>query len=41
MTKTKFTLIHFNHTESESFGNLVVFVDLDEKTVLGKGFSSK
>ncbi|WHZ58969.1 hypothetical protein [Metabacillus hrfriensis] len=39
--KDKVYSVTFNHTKSVPFGNLVVFVDLDEKTVLGKGFSSK
>lgn len=36
--KTKVYSVTFNHTESESNGNLVVFVDTDKKTVVGKGF---
>ena len=31
----------FNNTETDSSEKLVVFVDLDKKTVLGKGFTSK
>ncbi len=30
----------FNNTESETSGNLVVFLDLDKETVVGKGFTS-
>ena len=30
--------VTFNHTETEYSGNLVVFVDLDKETVVGKGF---
>lgn len=33
--------VTFNNTETNSSGNLVVFVGLDKKTVLGKGFTSK
>ncbi|MCZ8532589.1 hypothetical protein [Psychrobacillus psychrodurans] len=33
--------VTFNNTETDTTGNLVVFVDLDKKTVLGKGFTSK
>ena len=33
--------VTFNNTETDSSGKLVVFVDLDKKTVLGKGFTSK
>ncbi|WP_212031215.1 hypothetical protein [Cytobacillus depressus] len=33
--------VTFNNTETDSFGELVVFVGLDKKTVLGKGFTSK
>ena len=33
--------VTFNNTETDTTGNLVVFVGLDKKTVLGKGFTSK
>jgi hypothetical protein len=33
--------VTFNNTETNTAGNLVVFVDLDKKTVVGKGFASK
>ncbi|MFC7684917.1 hypothetical protein [Ureibacillus sp. GCM10028918] len=33
--------VTFNNTETNTTGNLVVYVDLDKKTVLGKGFTSK
>ncbi|WP_144935487.1 hypothetical protein [Paenibacillus sp. 32O-W] len=33
--------VTFNHTETPSAGNFVVYVDLDKKTVIGKGFSDK
>lgn len=33
--------VTFNNTETDSSGNLVVFVGLNKKTVLGKGFASK
>ncbi|WP_187143747.1 hypothetical protein [Bacillus tuaregi] len=33
--------VTFNNTETDSSGKLVVFVSLDKKTVLGKGFTSK
>lgn len=29
-----------NNTESDTTGNLVVFLDLDKETVVGKGFNS-
>ena len=32
--------VTFNHTKTESSGNIVVFVDLDKKTVVGKGKQS-
>lgn len=28
--------VTFNHTETNSSGNLIVFIDLDKKTVVGK-----
>jgi hypothetical protein len=30
--------VTFNHTEKESLGNLIVYVDLDKETVVGKGY---
>lgn len=33
--------VTFNNTETNSSGKLTVFVDLDKKTVVGKGFTSK
>ncbi|WP_252504025.1 hypothetical protein [Sporosarcina sp. Marseille-Q4943] len=33
--------ITFNNTETESLGKLIVFVDLDKETVVGKGFSNQ
>lgn len=33
--------VTFNNTETDSSGKLVVFVGLDKKTVVGKGFTSK
>lgn len=33
--------VTFNHTETDSSGNLVVFIDLDKKTVVGKDFNDK
>jgi hypothetical protein len=33
--------VTFNNTDTDSSGKLVVFVSLDKKTVLGKGFTSK
>ena len=33
--------VTFKNTETDTTGNLVVFVGLDKKTVLGKGFTSK
>lgn len=33
--------VTFNNTETDSSGNIVVFIGLDRKTVLGKGFTSK
>jgi hypothetical protein len=33
--------VTFNNTETNTAGNLVIFVDLDKKTVVGKGFASK
>ncbi len=29
----------FHHTETESSGKLTVFIDIDRKTVVGKGFT--
>lgn len=29
--------VTFHHTETDSSGNLVVFIDVDRKTVIGKG----
>ena len=39
--KNEMYSVTFNNTNSDSFGNLIVFVDLDKKTVVGKGFSDK
>jgi hypothetical protein len=36
--KDKVYSVSFNHSATDSSGNLVVFVDLDKKTVVGKGF---
>jgi hypothetical protein len=33
--------VTFNNTETDTTENLVVYVGLDKKTVLGKGFTSK
>ncbi|SFD80582.1 hypothetical protein SAMN05216378_1506 [Paenibacillus catalpae] len=33
-------IVTFNHTETHSSGNLMVFVDLDKKTVVGKSTNS-
>ncbi|MCT8138485.1 hypothetical protein H1D32_12490 [Anaerobacillus sp. CMMVII] len=33
--------VTFNNTETDTTGNLVVYVGLDKKTVLGKGFTIK
>lgn len=33
--------VTFNNTETDTTGNLVVFIGLDKKTVLGKGFTIK
>ncbi|WP_059170454.1 hypothetical protein [Bacillus sp. FJAT-27445] len=33
--------VTFNNTETDSSGKLTVFVDLDKKTVVGKGFASR
>ena len=33
--------VTFNNTETDTNGNLVVFVGLDKKTILGKEFTSK
>jgi hypothetical protein len=30
--------VTFNHTETESLGNLIVYVGLDKKTVVGNGY---
>lgn len=32
--------VTFNNTETDSSGTLTVFVDLDKKTVVGKGFTN-
>ncbi|MEC1722112.1 hypothetical protein P9265_21240 [Schinkia azotoformans] len=32
--------VTFNNTETDSSGNLVVFIDLDRQTVLGKGVAN-
>ncbi|CAM3709129.1 hypothetical protein [Marinicrinis lubricantis] len=34
-------VVMFNHTDTNSSGNLTVYVDLDKRTVIGKGFSDK
>lgn len=39
--RNKVYSITFNHTETESSGSLIVFVDLDKKTIVGKGFDAK
>lgn len=31
----------FNNTETDSLGKLTVFIDLDKKTVVGKGYTIK
>lgn len=36
--KNQVYAVTFNHTETDSSGTLVVFVSLDKKTVVGKGF---
>ena len=36
-SKRKVYKVTFNHTATESRGNLMVFVDTDKKTVVGKG----
>jgi hypothetical protein len=33
--------VTFNHTETDSTGNVTVYVDLDKKTIVGKGFSEQ
>lgn len=33
--------VTFNHTETRSKGNLVLFVDIDKKSVVGRGFDEK
>jgi hypothetical protein len=40
-SKDQVYTVTFNHTETDSSGKLVVFVDLDKKTVVGKGTTSK
>ena len=37
--KDKLYSVTFNHTETDSSGNIVVFVDLDKITIVGKAFS--
>lgn len=32
--------VTFNNTETDSSGKLTVFIDLDKKTVVGKGFTN-
>ena len=39
--KEKVYSVTFNNSETDSSGKLVVFVDLDKKTIVGKGFDSK
>ncbi|MGG3450500.1 hypothetical protein ABER98_11545 [Domibacillus aminovorans] len=39
--KEKVYSVTFNNSATDSSGNLVVFVDLNKKTVIGKGFSEK
>ncbi|RDW15790.1 hypothetical protein CWR48_18850 [Oceanobacillus arenosus] len=39
--KDKVYSVTFNNTETDTTGNLVVFVGLDKKTVLGKWFTSE
>jgi len=38
--KDEVYFVIFNNTESDTSGNLVVFLDLDKETVVGKGFTS-
>lgn len=33
--------VTFSHTETPSKGNLVLFVDMDKKSVVGRGFDEK
>ncbi|MED4456328.1 hypothetical protein [Metabacillus fastidiosus] len=40
-TKNKIYSVTFNGTETDSAGNLVVYVDLDRTDVVGKGFNEK
>lgn len=40
-TENQVYSVTFNNTETGTTGNLVVFVGLDKKTVLGKGFTGK
>lgn len=40
-TKEKIFKITFNHTAIESQGNLIVFVDTNKKTVVGKEFDGE
>ncbi|ADU28677.1 hypothetical protein [Evansella cellulosilytica] len=39
--KSEVFSVTFHHTEVDSSGKLTVFIDLDEKTVVGKGFTNK
>lgn len=39
--KSEVYLVTFNNTESESNGNLIVFIDVKKPIVVGKGYSDK
>lgn len=40
-TKNEVYSVTFHHTETDTSGKLTVFVDIDKKLVVGKGFTSK
>lgn len=39
--KKKVYAVTFNHTATDNAGDLVVYVDLDKETVVGKGFKNQ
>ena len=40
-SKEQVYAVVFNNTESSTFGNLVVYIDLDKEEVVGKGYENK
>ncbi|RAZ81311.1 lipoprotein [Planococcus halotolerans] len=40
-SKEQVYAVVFNNTESSTFGNLVVYIDLDKEEAVGKGYEDK